>query len=241
MDSIWEVVTSAAATLAQAFERSIILREVTAQEGTVYWAQMATIISAVQALIALFGTVALVVTIRQGRRANKIASDAIVANQRAWIKTDLRVDGPVHFSEYGASLNVGIVIKNIGQTPALDCQTDVSMIHEVLNTKTMVRTIAARNRQINENFGRTCLPGEEYVREWTAHSDAKDVTEAILGGGVTILIVGCVTYRVPNDTEPHQTWFSYLLEPRNRERFDPDGPAKQDVSGYQTWTGGHAD
>jgi hypothetical protein len=132
------------------------------------------------------------------------AAKAAVMDQRAWLTTNLLLEGDLEFArDNSASVAIAIEITNVGKTPALSAYTNVDMFDLGPDQRERFKSFCDECR-IDSEYGRVVLPGESYVRRWAASCSLGE-------GRFWPVIVGCVTYRTSTDDQLHQTSFIHAL------------------------------
>lgn len=131
-----------------------------------------------------------------------------MAGERAWISVDVTPAGPLQFHPLGGlSLEIGVHIKNIGKTPALNVHTDVDDISLDLEPSAeRLRAFANEKRVINTTASRLLLPDQQYERRWVPMANPKE-SDTVLFPSFS----GTVTYQLSADSSLHQT--SWGLSP----------------------------
>lgn len=187
-----------------------------AAEDAVYW-------SRIQAVVAVIGTVFLVLnllymhrTTEIGLAANDLNRQAFIANQRAWLTTRLSMEEDFTFARDGGGGGlVSVKITNVGQTPALEAHTNIRTILESADVRKELRALCDESKRVTE-WGRPVLPGESYDRRWFAGIDATEIAGVVRRGqkDVMPIVIGCVTYQILPEKSLHQTAFAYWLSRR---------------------------
>jgi hypothetical protein len=208
-----------------------------AQEKMANWAFWGFVVGAAQLGIATAGTIAIVVTLRQTGSANEIAARSLVADQRAWISTDLEITDTLTFGPNGSvTIGVNLLVSNIGKTPAQNVHTAMTLLLDLQNLPADLRAFARSHRRRNVDAGRVSLPNEVYRRPWHPSAEPGEVEKHAMGETVFLAVCGCVTYEVQHDSSLHQTAFVYWL---SHHRVGQD-VAKANVE-FQVGAGGFAD
>ena len=163
-------------------------------------------------IVTLFSAIAAAIYAKaasaQARRSADIAQSALVASDRAWVSVEVMPVGPLHLHPVGGlSIEIGVRIKNIGKSPALNVHTNVDQISlDLLASAEHLRTFADTKRVINTSASRLLLPDQEYVRPWVAIGPIPDEAYPLFP-----IIVGTVTYQLSIDETLHQTSFSVTV------------------------------
>jgi hypothetical protein len=141
--------------------------------------------------------------------AANAASKTLIADQRAWMITELHIDEHFYIKKGVASIGIFMRNRNVGRTPALDVFTSVEMVSDHDRVAGALARICAQDRRGNPRGSRLVAPGEQYDRPWAPTFTVEQYRDS------TVLrnpcIVGCITYRVVGDDAPHQTTFAYML------------------------------
>lgn len=90
-----------------------------AQQDMSAWAYGMLWVSGVGTIIALVGVVFIALTLHTNTAQVRLAREAMVADQRAWIKIDWEVVSDLVFGEDEASVRVKFTQNNTGRSPAL--------------------------------------------------------------------------------------------------------------------------
>lgn len=170
----------------------------------------------------------------EAARSANIAAEAYAASERAWLNVDISADSDLRFHPTGGcGIFVKLKITNIGRTPALNAHTSMTMVPSHEFSKEQVAAYAAENRERNEKWSRTVLPGESYDRKWGLHLD--DARGTLYG-----MVLGCVTYETLPDRSLHQTSFCYFLGRGDVGGLN-EGDIPQSEVNFTVTTGGSAD
>ena len=68
---------------------------------------------------AALGTLLLVWTLLETRKANRIARDSYLADQRPWVTAEAEITGDMHVNSECVVINVAAKLRNFGKTPAV--------------------------------------------------------------------------------------------------------------------------
>ncbi len=144
----------------------------------------------------------------ESKRSADIAQQAFVASERAWISVDVTPEGPLKYEPHnGFSLEIGVHIRNLGKTPALNVHTDVAQISTDLKfSPDTPREFAISKRILNTSASRLLLPGQGYIRAWVPRANNVDESMPIFP-----VLYGCVTYQILPDESLHQTSFAMMI------------------------------
>ncbi|ONF96984.1 hypothetical protein [Sphingomonas jeddahensis] len=173
---------------------------------------IAASIGAVTGILTLLSAVAAAIYARaaagESRRSADIAQQALVAGERAWISVHVTPEGPLKLLPHGGlSLEIGVHIKNIGKTPALNVYTDVDEIHlGLVNPPERAGAFAKSKRVVNTTASRLLLPDQQYVRLWIPGAEGATNEFPLFP-----VLVGCVTYQILPDGTLHQTAFAMMI------------------------------
>lgn len=187
-------------------------RIATQANAIAYRQGIAASIGAVTGILTLLSAVAAAIYARaaagESRRSADIAQQALVAGERAWISVHVTPEGPLKFLPHGGlSLEIGVHIKNIGKTPALNVHTDVDEIHLGLVTPPERAGQFAKSKRVaNTTASRLLLPDQQYVRHWIPAAEGATDEFPLFP-----VLVGCVTYQISPDGTLHQTAFSLMI------------------------------
>ena len=186
---------------------------IASQANTIAYKQgIAASIGAVTGILTLLSAVAAAIYARvaaaESRRSADIAQQALVAGERAWLSVHVTPEGPLRFSQHGGlSLEIGVHIKNIGKTPALNVHTNVDEIHFGLVTPPeRAGDFAKSKRVVDTTSSRLLLPDQQYVRPWVPSGEGATDEFPLYP-----VLVGCVTYQISPDGTLHQTAFAMMI------------------------------
>lgn len=194
-----------------------------AQQEMAEWAFGMLLVSIAGLAVTTIGVLFVLQSLRLARaavdraaEANRLSQEAIIVDQRAWIVTELILDGDLEITETGMGLGVRAVHKNIGKTPALNVHTHIDMIDAHLSDiKMTMRSFCNEHRVRDIEYSRVLLPNDSYARPWGPVLDWSAAT--LERTWIQPVIIGCVTYEVLNDDKLHQTAFVYSLTLRDEE------------------------
>lgn len=150
-----------------------------------------------------------------GERQLRLAREALTADQRAWLVVKrFEIETLTFWNRVEGSADVQIdatiVLENAGRTPALDVNLRLAIIGNWSTEPEAVREFAANNPYSNLIFDQRMISGGEITEEHPELSAG--ASELYLYGErskIRPLIVGCVSYRVLQDSEVRQTGFAF--------------------------------
>lgn len=147
-----------------------------------------------------------------GKKQIAVTRDALIGDQRAWITATLEI-GPTGLTFGDSYVDVYVLVKitNAGRTAAVNAHTTVKMIGSLVGTAEAVRALAAEHKVSDPFTGRLVAAGEVYKRPWYPSAANTELYQYGRRGGITPVIIGCVTYEILQDKELHQTSFVYSL------------------------------
>lgn len=170
---------------------------------------------------------------KEARRSADIANAALVASERAWLVVEPFAESDMQATATGEThLFVSLKITNIGKTPALNAHTNMTFMNGMGDITEAVTAHSKTNRERNERWSRTVLPGESYRRPWGLTGP--------VGGRGTAVLIGCVTYETLPDRTLHQTAFCYYVGPGDYMTQDHRN-VPQGAIEFTVTTGGFAD
>lgn len=163
---------------------------------------------------------------KSAEEANQLARESYVADQRAWIKMDVEVGGPLHYNVNGLNVTLRFRMTNVGKTPALNVFPTLQLnapavgSDEIFDERKLFDEMS-RSQRTNQGgrLGFTIFPGEG-VEVLMSTSMPKDEVERITKDFDAIFLhVFCITnYRlVQAGGESRQTGSKYELQ---RSRVD---------------------
>ncbi len=137
----------------------------------------------------------------------EIAERTLLANERAWVSVEVSEWTGIEFHRTGtASLDVTLLVKNIGKTIAINVQTVATMIANASNATLIGRDWANEFRK-DSATSRLLLPQQSYGREFGIGLDNPGESgESFFPG-----IMACVTYQTLPDLSVHQTFVCYYI------------------------------
>ena len=118
--------------------------------------------------LAALGTFMLVWTLGETRRANRIARETYIADQRPWVGATIEIIGDTYIQEL-MIINVAAKIANYGKTPAIDLIAEVHCIAETKDRDPAVRSkqnlltfISQRQQGPHAHVGDTLFPNSRF-------------------------------------------------------------------------------
>lgn len=152
-----------------------------------------------------------------GERQLRLAREALVADQRAWlILKDFRIE---NFNFYNLNRGAADVqaeiyfeIANVGRTPAVNFNFQMSLIGNWETEVDAAREYASKAYRGAEFGGRMVSSGERIEESEILFASAAELYRYGERGEVRPLIVGCITYQIIQDSEFRQTAFIYRPE-----------------------------
>ncbi len=159
--------------------------------------------------------------------ANLLARDAMVASERAWIKVDVRVSGPLTYNVNGANFVFDLELHNIGKSPAQyvfpNIKVELPPPGSVANMDERMVLQSFVNQHVSETsnpWGFTVFPGESVVQTIGLNVSQAELNQAKeVFAGIYPRLFGVVVYRLSvGDTALRYTSFIYELRRQGRER-----------------------
>jgi len=152
-----------------------------------------------------------------GEKQLRLAREALVSDQRAWlVVTNFRIEtlnfGRIVNGAADAQADVYIGITNVGRTPALKVDVQLSLIGNYATEASAVREFAVQSYKSALADGRMVAAGEELDENRVLSVSGGELYRYGEHGRIRPLIVGCVTYQILQDSEFRQTAFVYRPE-----------------------------
>lgn len=171
------------------------------------------------AILTALGTVLLVWTLFETRKANQLARDTYLADQRPWISVTISPGGPARITKNGINLAYNISVQNNGKSPAFNVSPHIKTINWV-NDKNIIQI----QKDLSDGVGVwnwdgiTLFPAKCHrhtVDDVLTHSDriasqrARTSGDDGIGRDMRLFLVGCVSYtdRLTGSDVKHQTGF----------------------------------
>jgi hypothetical protein len=152
-----------------------------------------------------------------GEKQLRLAREALVSDQRAWlVVTNFRIES-LNFAKVvngaaDAQADVYIGITNVGRTPALKVDVQLSLIGNYATEASAVCEFAVQSYKGALVEGRMVAAGEELDENIVLSVSGGELYRYGEHGRIRPLIVGCVTYQILQDSEFRQTAFVYRPE-----------------------------
>ena len=152
-----------------------------------------------------------------GERQLKLAREALVADQRAWlIVTSFEIEnvkiGKIVDGAASATVEGIIKISNVGRTPALKSDVRVALVGNYGADFAAVQEFALKSEKSDLIAGRLISAGETIEQEIWAHAPGEELYQYGMKGKIKPLIVGCINYQNLQDSQVRQTAFVYRPE-----------------------------
>ncbi len=178
---------------------------------------MTIVFSGVVAITGVVGTIIFnnQLSVMQGQL------DVMRTEQRPWISLSMQVDGPLVHDGNGWNLLIKYGAVNVGKSPAFDVDFLATMIPwgppQPRNdgSPTTFPDVAADVHAATEKIcnametfrasgssGRILFPTEEQGQQFRVHPSGPINGEGFIRD---FIVIGCATYRFPNDPETHRT------------------------------------
>lgn len=194
-------------------------------------------ITAIFTLALAIGTVVLAISthrlwraaegqIAAANRAADVARDTLVAAQRPWVKvSSARVTSPLLFDDQEGRVDLALVLKNVGKSPALRISLDVSLVetNRGFSQSDFAKSIVESRRRIATDPlalkpDITLFPDDVLEVRTTAWmnngplSNSREWAGKHPGAIVIPAVIGCVVYEFPFEEGFHQTGIIYVLQ-----------------------------
>lgn len=175
----------------------------------------------------------------EAARQADLIREARLADHRPWVKVDLRLDGPFEWHPLGGpGIRVGVMIENIGKTPALNVHTVVEMLPNFDRSTEALKHIARAQAHPDDRNSRLLLPGDRYVRPWVPMIEPRDIQEDAF---FCPTIIGCVSYQDVEAGIIRQTAFCFVLDEEDgASSFEEGCSISPDQIIVRWWAGGFA-
>jgi hypothetical protein len=181
-----------------------------------------------------------------GERQLKLAREALVADQRAWlIVTGFEIEsvkiGKIVDGAAGATVEGILKISNVGRTPAVKSDVEVALIGNYGTDFAAVQDFALKNERNSLIGGRLISAGEAIELEVWAYAPGEELYQYGMKGKISPLIVGCINYQILQDSQVRQTAFVYRpVRADNGMIFIQDGDLTVNDVTAVTGSGGFA-
>jgi hypothetical protein len=159
-------------------------------------------------------------SIIEAKRAAEAAERSLIAANRAWIKVEIRVGGPIQYNVNGANFKLIYVLKNIGNSPALNVDIHPRLIESAVYARTeLLKDVALRKELRPTSLGYALFPSERIEQPIMVSMSKDQIKEATkLLPAIYPVIIGSVTYRTGLDDACHQTGFTVEIRRKNEPR-----------------------
>jgi hypothetical protein len=177
----------------------------------------------------------------QATKAAETATRHLVLDQRPWVYFDsVEAVGPLHISDDGATIGVNIVLKAIGNSPAINVNAVVGMSFDKPSDEAMSEICDKSVRTNRKRSGPTLFPGEstpDTFSPWVARADMQSAIGTDRKTIRTAFIFGCVDYNFAFSDELHQTSFRLSMFPAGRRHWSDLGDVP--VTIMDLWNSGN--
>lgn len=201
------------------------------RSDTHYWKSLTNEPVALFTLVLDIATIALWVATYYlyvaARTQSRIAIDAITAEHRAWLVTELLIKSDLTADR--ETISIGVVLKytNFGRTAALRCSTQLKMafFEDGGNVADEVKELANEHLSQDSGDGIDLPPNQSYERRWYMSVARPNFERYISRYGeieetVFPIIIGSVTYGLFHDASARrQTAFAYLLKHKSSSEW----------------------
>jgi hypothetical protein len=158
----------------------------------------------------------------------RLTREALIVDQRAFVRVDFSIEGDSVFYQQGASIRVAAKITNIGKTTANFVRTNMEMvlIEYGRSEEAVLNAFCEANKFREPAWSRLLVPNDTYTRDWVVTIEI-DRPDGLINPSVLV----CVTYETIFDDGFHQTAFFYHLGTGEGDRYDGPIPVDQgDIS-----------
>jgi hypothetical protein len=168
-------------------------------------------------------------------KAANVAEDTLIATQRPWVSVELSVAGPLTFTDEEARVEIGFLLKNTGNSPAINVQVEAEIAlfmgdvsgapHEIMK---QICKRAKASPDDNAVLGHTIFPNDQFPYRVNLGKRRDQIREALRNFGeknndwFAPAVVGCVSYRFAFQPGRHTTEFYADL--RKVDRDNPKVP-----------------
>lgn len=156
------------------------------------------------------------------RRAAETSDKALLAANRAWIKVDIQVGGPIKYDVNGANFTFNFILKNIGRSPATNVWVNPKIILSYpdsgkpsgLDAPRLLRAeIAEEKKARPDPFGFAIFPDENVVQPISVSVPNDEITRATqIINAIYPTVYGAVAYRMGLDESVHHTGFIFQVQ-----------------------------
>jgi hypothetical protein len=181
--------------------------------------------------IAMFTAVAVVIGFLQFRILDQ-TDQTLKAAQRPWVKVDPQIAGPLTYTSDEARVNIAFVLKNTGNSPAINVQIDPEIALHIQPKKNYIQQMLEICNRVkatpddNALLGHAIFPGDIFTYKISLAKRRAEIENALSefqNGGkeefFSPVIVGCVSYRFAYQRGRHVTQFIVELSKK-----DPANP-----------------
>jgi hypothetical protein len=224
----------------EALEREQRQTELSLQAASVQAAQGTFWISGLQTALTVIGTIVIVMSLREAKKATNHAAEATrqaaMANEQSWrafaaserpwlVVVRASLAGPVFLNSEKFVARFEIAYKNVGKTVAthVNCSSIISIerrgsLMELLEALRQ-ESIEQHEGLVESVVGQLLAPGEEIVVSGSTTLWVRDVLSTIpdIDQEIRPFLIGCLTYGNPVTGSAHQTGFSYIFVRRPDE------------------------
>lgn len=211
--------------------------ELNLQRKTYRWTTaigIATVLILVaQALVFLWQGLQLRLTIAETKKATQateasakaasrsadIASQALVASNRPWVKADVRMCGPIDYNVNGANFHMEFTVENVGRSPATNINIRLKVVSFFPGdkpwnpTKDFEDYIGELKRAPPMRFGFTVFPSQRRLqRVSTTMANEQVAIDSKRTGAIYPRIIGAIVYRTGFDDDAHLTGFIFNIQ-----------------------------
>jgi hypothetical protein len=205
--------------------------------GQERFALFQTIIAAVATIIAGIGTIFLIWTLRESRRAadaavaaataaseaNKLNRAAFAADQRPWLSVTVEPeDRPIRWKKDGLGVYLVFYLTNVGKAPATNADIVTHILPKLINEDLAItQLLLSEEVKMKTNlFGETVFPGVKLECRRGIPVPRHRITNAFTikdknGQPLDLImpcIVGCVDYESALDGRRYQTGFIWTID-----------------------------
>jgi hypothetical protein len=186
-------------------------------------------------LLLVFFTAALVVVtyklygsgedaVNVARQSANIASDALVTSNRAWVKIDVAIDGPLVKRESGAAIKLKYTLTNVGHSPATDVTVTANaqpLVPSALRYNTdfisRIQNLRANRPKPNPDVmlpqsGIVLFPDDpNFAQPGNLFINLSMFAAATVPLPINPIVVGGVYYHTGLDEKTHLTTFAFQI------------------------------
>ena len=160
-------------------------------------------------------------SIKAAIAANKVAENALVATDRAWISIKARIIGNLVFKKDSIRIDIRIDVTNVGKSPATHVEIRAELCPDIIAAKNRGMKATEFVRLTMFDFGVVLFPGEDESRdllemEMPTDSFRQNIAQGMIrakergedGSEYSTAwpsIMACATYRLAGSSQPHHT------------------------------------